>query len=465
MIMKDSRRNLYRTVRAFFVIFCALGLFACSAFCNHEWKESTCTEPKICTKCGETEGNIIAHEWKAATCTDSKTCRRCGVTEGEPLGHDWKDASYTAAKRCEECGQTEGEPLDILEKYPADQVRYTDGRFTITPEDFTLLVNKAFDNVWTMVLDFETDETCLYGIMQGNHVFKTQVMTEKEETSGEIQSVYVELDSKYSNDDDELTMFLYTTIAATQAVDGTLSFEEAKSVTADSQINTTKMSDGTERAVQMNRVNGIQYSMIADVYAGNTTFRFLISPPEEGYQNNGDRGLSEKSISQKNVIQACEDSYTSAKNHRADRDYEYLQILKKAQKEQKAINDGLIDYALAEELFGSELSDEEITKRTRDLLSYLAEEDMLSALMRKFQKLSSVTGEIDRTKVDIEVANTDDLLEELGIRPEVMGKILAMLDIYDASWLMGDEGKKNLQFTDTGFTFSWTAVGAYSLSL
>lgn len=29
--------------------------------CNHEWKEATCTEPKICEKCDKTEGEALGH--------------------------------------------------------------------------------------------------------------------------------------------------------------------------------------------------------------------------------------------------------------------------------------------------------------------------------------------------------------------------------------------------------------------
>ena len=34
-------------------------LAGCS--CQHEWQEATCTSPKVCSKCGETEGSVVAH--------------------------------------------------------------------------------------------------------------------------------------------------------------------------------------------------------------------------------------------------------------------------------------------------------------------------------------------------------------------------------------------------------------------
>ena len=77
----------------------------------HEWVEATCTAPKTCKTCGETEGEALGHDWKDATCTAPKTCSRCGATEGEALGHDWKEATTEAPKTCTRCGATEGEKL------------------------------------------------------------------------------------------------------------------------------------------------------------------------------------------------------------------------------------------------------------------------------------------------------------------------------------------------------------------
>lgn len=39
---------------------------------THKWVEATCTEPKTCTECGETEGDPLGHDWKEATCTEPK---------------------------------------------------------------------------------------------------------------------------------------------------------------------------------------------------------------------------------------------------------------------------------------------------------------------------------------------------------------------------------------------------------
>ena len=90
-------------------------LFICLllAGCQHQhiWNEATCTEPKTCSKCGETEGEPLGHLWADATCTDPRTCSRCGVTEGSALGHSWTDATCTEPKTCSVCRTTEGTPL------------------------------------------------------------------------------------------------------------------------------------------------------------------------------------------------------------------------------------------------------------------------------------------------------------------------------------------------------------------
>ena len=84
----------------------------CGCCLNHEWADATCTEPKTCTKCGETEGEPLGHKWVDATCTKPKTCSVCGETEGEPLGHTWEDATCTEPKTCSICGKTEGKPIN-----------------------------------------------------------------------------------------------------------------------------------------------------------------------------------------------------------------------------------------------------------------------------------------------------------------------------------------------------------------
>ncbi len=76
---------------------------------NHDWqetetKDATCTEKgfitykcAICDQIKTEELAALGHEWEDATCTDPKTCSRCGETSGSALGH-------TDGAKCERCG-------------------------------------------------------------------------------------------------------------------------------------------------------------------------------------------------------------------------------------------------------------------------------------------------------------------------------------------------------------------------
>lgn len=97
------------------MLLCALAmvliLLLAGCGCSHEWFVATCSAPKTCSLCGETEGEPLPHTWQDATCTNAKTCTVCKATEGEPLPHTWQDATCTDAKICTVCATTEGTAL------------------------------------------------------------------------------------------------------------------------------------------------------------------------------------------------------------------------------------------------------------------------------------------------------------------------------------------------------------------
>lgn len=88
---------------------------------GHSWKDATCTKPKTCNVCGETEGEALGHTWEDATCTTPKTCSVCGATEGEALGHTevsippvpptCTEAGLTEGKKCSVCGEITFAPI------------------------------------------------------------------------------------------------------------------------------------------------------------------------------------------------------------------------------------------------------------------------------------------------------------------------------------------------------------------
>lgn len=100
-----------RTKAAAAALTLALTLLLTACGHEHVWYAATCTAPKTCSECGETEGEALPHTWVDATCTAPETCSVCGATEGEASGHDWQEANYQTPATCTVCGETEGEAL------------------------------------------------------------------------------------------------------------------------------------------------------------------------------------------------------------------------------------------------------------------------------------------------------------------------------------------------------------------
>ena len=71
----------------------------------HDFSDPTCTEDGAC-KCGEVELEAYGHNWTAATCSAPKTCSRCGETEGEALAHTpGAAATCTTNQICTVCNK------------------------------------------------------------------------------------------------------------------------------------------------------------------------------------------------------------------------------------------------------------------------------------------------------------------------------------------------------------------------
>lgn len=118
--------------RKFLCVISAFSICFMLGGCGHEhtWSEATCTEPKTCSECGETEGEPLGHTWVEATCAEPKQCSVCGETEGEPLEHTLSEANYQQAATCEICGQTVGEPLPAdFEEYNCSYVNELDKEY------------------------------------------------------------------------------------------------------------------------------------------------------------------------------------------------------------------------------------------------------------------------------------------------------------------------------------------------
>ena len=64
-VIMSKYRSTGRTILTALIFSALIVLTGCGH--EHEWTKATCTEPKTCTKCGETEGEALGHRWKEAT--------------------------------------------------------------------------------------------------------------------------------------------------------------------------------------------------------------------------------------------------------------------------------------------------------------------------------------------------------------------------------------------------------------
>lgn len=166
------------------------------------------------------------------------------------------------------------------------------------------------------------------------------------------------------------------------------------------------------------------------------------------------------------VKEAYEDALALAKQNGKDQDYSYVLLHSELLSLLGEISVNNYDESSAEKYFGEVRSKEEAEQMLTKILTYVLadDSDYLSALMRQFAACDSVKGTIMTTHVDIEVADVKLLLDELHIQPEVLGRILAMLDVYDYTWL-SDSASHLLQFTEYGFTYHWESLTYYVLNL
>ena len=114
--MKRTRRVLIALLSLALVLGALFALSACKKKCKHEWQDATCTAPKTCALCSETEGEALGHTGGTATCAEQAKCSRCNTAYGEKsTTHDYAAATCVAPKTCKVCAVTEGEALGHLD--------------------------------------------------------------------------------------------------------------------------------------------------------------------------------------------------------------------------------------------------------------------------------------------------------------------------------------------------------------
>jgi len=85
---------------------------------GHTWQDATCTVPKTCSVCSETEGEALGHNtegviWSSDADYHWKDCKVCGADQ-EVTTHDQNDTAHNDThhwKECSVCGKTIGEQL------------------------------------------------------------------------------------------------------------------------------------------------------------------------------------------------------------------------------------------------------------------------------------------------------------------------------------------------------------------
>lgn len=129
---KKSTKIIKRICLALIAAFIIFEVLGYATQCKHQWINASCSAPKTCSLCGETEGEPLDHRWDKATCTKPKTCVVCGQTKGEALGHHWVEATCSAPKTCSRCGATEGEALPHTPGDPEPAADYVNAVYTVT---------------------------------------------------------------------------------------------------------------------------------------------------------------------------------------------------------------------------------------------------------------------------------------------------------------------------------------------
>jgi hypothetical protein len=96
-------------------------------------------------------GCCLSHKWVEATCEMPKLCEKCGETEGEALGHS------SAVGRCTRCGQTVAPTVHLPSLLTECGVIGHDGfitKMTVTSIEYTFeareLTGRGFELVFTV---------------------------------------------------------------------------------------------------------------------------------------------------------------------------------------------------------------------------------------------------------------------------------------------------------------------------
>lgn len=93
--------------------------------CDHDWREATCYDAKVCKICNYIGGPALGHTGGTASCDELAKCERCGVEYGD-YKHNMTEASCYAAAVCLDCGKTVGDKLshNPVADYKSGELKY-----------------------------------------------------------------------------------------------------------------------------------------------------------------------------------------------------------------------------------------------------------------------------------------------------------------------------------------------------
>lgn len=152
-------------------------------------------------------GCCLSHKWVEATCEMPKLCEKCGETEGEALGHDWSEATRQAPQTCQVCGQTEGEPLSVYDVFPEGTPRCDDTQIFLTDQDFIELYGDVLEeegfSLITEVVDEQWPPMLYVATAEGEMTGITAILRENKET-GKLSSIEMGFESLNPADLDEV---------------------------------------------------------------------------------------------------------------------------------------------------------------------------------------------------------------------------------------------------------------------
>lgn len=270
---KSNKPILILSILTVVLLVIGINVFS-SLKCEHEWSDATCSFPKSCIRCGETEGNALSHQWVEATCTSAKHCSLCDISEGVPSEHIWNEASCAAPKTCTVCQETEGTALAhkageweidedsrsvisatvwirrycencnaVVDSNLKSFALHEDNVFLFTPEEFAERLERIYDIIGKQ--KYKTTLAAVDGSMgcgiQSDKVVavmmfmsKDGLLTESDTESRNVGGIYT---SFYTDDIDEVVNVL---IGAIIACDSTLDSSTASEIGKQMILATTR---------------------------------------------------------------------------------------------------------------------------------------------------------------------------------------------------------------------------------